>query len=147
MANTSLDISPTSAQPIAYTMDVSEPTSSQSKQDIKMEVELLKPKPEPAQNVPCLLLVDKYRPTCVREIIGAARDTSPASKLMRWLRDWFSVNRGGGVKQGKPASKGESRIAMMHRTCVMIGQIKFMDNTELILMRPCSLVYYDMTYI
>ena len=53
-----------------------------------------------------MLLVDKYRPTCVKEIIGSGRDTSVANKLMRWLSGWFSVHRSTGVKETKPANKG-----------------------------------------
>ena len=55
---------------------------------------------------PPILLVDKYSPSCVKEIIGSGRDTSVANKLIRWLNGWFSTHRATGVKANKPTSKG-----------------------------------------
>lgn len=36
----------------------------------------------------CLLWVDKYKPTSLKNIIGQQGDQSCANKLLRWLRNW-----------------------------------------------------------
>lgn len=36
----------------------------------------------------CLLWVDKYKPTTLKNIIGQQGDQSCANKLLRWLRNW-----------------------------------------------------------
>ena len=58
-----------------------------------------------------ILLADKYRPTCVKEIIGSARDTSVANKLSRWLKGWFVANRAMTGKP-KPPNKGNYKLQL-----------------------------------
>lgn len=57
----------------------------------------------------CLLWVDKYKPTSLRNIIGQQGDQSCANKLLRWLRDWHrsSPEEKKHAKFGKHASKDD----------------------------------------
>ncbi|KAI6648937.1 Replication factor C subunit 1 [Oopsacas minuta] len=65
-------------------------------EDVKMDISNDNP----------ILLVDKYRPTCVREIIGSAREASVPNKLIKWLKNWFIVNNRSSDNPSKPSSRG-----------------------------------------
>lgn len=45
-----------------------------------------------------LLWVDKYRPRCLKSVIGQQGDQSCASKLLRWLQNWHRHHAGGASK-------------------------------------------------
>ncbi|XP_038948447.1 replication factor C subunit 1 isoform X7 [Rattus norvegicus] len=57
----------------------------------------------------CLLWVDKYKPTSLKNIIGQQGDQSCANKLLRWLRNWHksSPEEKKHAKFGKVASKDD----------------------------------------
>lgn len=57
----------------------------------------------------CLLWVDKYKPTSLKNIIGQQGDQSCANKLLRWLRNWHksTLEEKKHAKFGKLASKDD----------------------------------------
>ncbi|XP_052055540.1 replication factor C subunit 1 isoform X2 [Apodemus sylvaticus] len=58
----------------------------------------------------CLLWVDKYKPTSLKNIIGQQGDQSCANKLLRWLRNWHRSSpeeKKHAAKFGKLTSKDD----------------------------------------
>ncbi|XP_063977765.1 replication factor C subunit 1 [Diachasmimorpha longicaudata] len=65
-------------------------------------------------------LVEKYRPTKMKQIIGQQGESSNVKKLYNWLSNWHK-NRSSNVKHTKPSLYAKNDTGAYFRACLLSG--------------------------
>ncbi|XP_015119781.1 replication factor C subunit 1 [Diachasma alloeum] len=65
-------------------------------------------------------LVEKYRPTTMKQIIGQHGESSNAKKLYNWLLNWHK-NRSSNVKHTKPSLYAKNDNGGYYKACLLSG--------------------------